>query len=327
MVQRPILTVTLNPALDLTTTVSRLEPQHKLRCSAPRYDPGGGGVNVSRVIAELDGQSVAFVATGGATGAMLEGMLAAAGVSGVYHPVSGETRTSFTVMEEQTGLHYRFVLPGPVQDKATAEALLAGILAAVPGEGAYLVLSGSLLPGLPPDFYGQVTRAAQARGAAVILDAHGEDLRLALDARPHIIRVNHIEAAELSGIADAEASAHVLSQSLIAQQRAEIVLVSLEEHGTLVTTADSQFEVHPPVVAVRSMVGAGDSFVGALTLALARGEGLVEAVRRGVAAAAAAVTTEGTQLCQSDRVDALFDATWVEVGASGNQVGVSGLGS
>lgn len=317
MVQRPILTVTLNPALDLTTAVPRLEPQHKLRCGAPRYDPGGGGVNVSRVIAELDGQSTAFVATGGATGAMLEAMLAAAGVSGVYHPVTGETRTSFTVMEEQTGLHYRFVLPGPVQDEAAGQALLAGIASALPAEDAYVVLSGSLLPGLPADFYGQVTRAVQARGAAVILDAHGDDLRLALDARPHVIRVNHIEAAELSGIADAEASAHVLSQSPIAQQRAEIVLVSLEEHGTLVTTADSQFEVHPPRVAVRSMVGAGDSFVGALTLSLARGEGLPEAVRRGVAAAAAAVTTEGTQLCQSERVDALFDATWIEPGTSG----------
>jgi len=318
--QRPILTVTLNPALDLTTAVPRLEPQHKLRCSAPRYDPGGGGVNVSRVIAELEGQSVAFVASGGATGAMLAGMLAAAGVRGVYHPVSGETRTSFTVMEEETGLHYRFVLPGPAQDETAAEALLAGIVAALPGESAYVVLSGSLLPGLPPDFYGQVTRAVQARGAAVILDAHGNDLRFALDARPHIIRVNHIEAAELSGIANPEASAHVLSQTLIAQQRAEIVLVSLEEHGTLVTMPQTQFEVHPPPVAVRSMVGAGDSFVGALTLWLARGAALPEAVRRGVAAAAAAVTTEGTQLCQSERVDELFDATWIKAGTPGDDL-------
>lgn len=318
MAQRPILTVTLNPALDLTTAVPRLEPQHKLRCSAPRYDPGGGGVNVSRVITELGGESLAFVATAGATGAMLAGLLAASGVAGVYHPVPGETRTSFTVMEEQTGLHYRFVLPGPVQDEAVAVALLDGIVAALPAEAGYVVLSGSLLPGLPPDFYGQVTDAVQARGAAVILDAHGDDLRLALDARPHIIRVNHIEAAELSGIADPEASAHVLSQSLIAQQRAEIVLVSLEEHGTLVTTPQMQFEVHPPAVAVRSMVGAGDSFVGALALSLARGRALPEAVRQGVAAAAAAVTTEGTQLCQSDRVAQLFDATWIEPEPAGS---------
>ena len=158
------------------------------------------------------------------------------------------------------------------------------------------MLSGSLLPGLPADFYGQVTRAVQARGAAVILDAHGDDLRLALDARPHIIRVNHIEAAELSGIADAEASAHVLSQSLIAQQRAEVVLVSLEEHGTLVTTADSQFEVHPPRVAVRSMVGAGDSFVGALVWSLQQGQALPEAFTWAMAAGSAALLTPGTGL-------------------------------
>lgn len=306
MKQRPILTVTLNPALDLTTTVPRLEPQRKLRCTAPRYDPGGGGVNVSRVIHELDGHSAAFVAIAGSTGVHLAGLLKQQGVDARFWEASGETRTSFTVMEEQTGLHYRFVLPGPEQPPAEAEALLSAVMGAMPDKCAYVVLSGSLLPGLPADFYGQLTQRAQERGAAVILDAHGTDLRAALASRPHIIRVNHLEAAELTGISEPGVSARVLSQRLIEQQVAEVVLVSLGDQGTVVATQSSHFQVRPPIVSVRSMVGAGDSFVGAFALALARGRPLEDATRFGVAAAAAAVTTEGTSLCDSRMTERLY---------------------
>jgi len=304
--QRPILTVTLNPALDLTTSVAKLEPQRKLRCAPPRYDPGGGGVNVSRVIRELGGRSRAFVAIAGSTGGHLADLLAQQGVDASFWDVEGETRTSLTVMEEVTGLHYRFVLPGPTQPEPSGEALLDGILAAMPADCAYVVLSGSLLPGLPPDFYAQLTQATQARGAQAVLDAHGADLKLALPARPHIIRINHLEAAELTGISEPGISARVLSSRLIEQQVAEIVLVALGEQGTLVATPTEHFQVRPPVVNVRSMVGAGDSFVGAFTLALARGGSLEDATRYGVAAAAAAVTTEGTSLCDRQATEALF---------------------
>src|SRR6476660_9435452 len=109
----PVLTVTLNPALDLTTSVERLKPLRKLRCAAPRFHPGGGGVNVSRAIKELGGESRAFVAVGGQTGGQLRRLLDRAGLDVDYWPLSGETRTSFTVMDEAAKVPYRFLLPGP----------------------------------------------------------------------------------------------------------------------------------------------------------------------------------------------------------------------
>ncbi len=300
-----ILTITLNPALDVTTTTERLKPQQKLRCNAPRFDPGGGGINVSRAIGELGGESRALVALGGASGAQLRGLLEAEGLSFEAFPVEGETRFSLTVMEAATGLHYRFVLPGPEQHVEFEDRLLARIGELVGPDCRYVVGSGSLLPGVAENFYGKLARLVAGRGARLVLDTHGAALRAAIESRPYLIRVNHLEAQELLG-GRAGTAAHRLARDLVDRHFTEAAIVTLGDRGAIVATAGSETEILPPHVTVRSTVGAGDSFVGALTLGLARGWPLVTAARYGVAAAAAAVTTEATQLCEADRVAELF---------------------
>jgi 6-phosphofructokinase 2 len=300
-----ILTVTLNPALDVTATVDRVEPQQKLRCSEPRHDPGGGGVNVSRAIMELGGSSRAFVALGGGIGDHYRRLIEGSGLEFRIWPYQGETRFSLTVMEEATGKHYRFVMPGPSQAEGEADRLLAAIEESI-GNCRYVVLSGSLPPGLPDDFYGRASVVARKHGALAIVDTHGAALRGVLPSRPWLIRLNHLEAQELVGGTDADASAHAAARQLIDQGAAEIVIVAVGADGTIVTTADRQFQVRPPLVPVRSMVGAGDSFVGGLVLGFARGWPLEEATRFAVAAAAAAVTTEGTRLCERPTTERLF---------------------
>lgn len=302
---RPVLTVTLNPALDLTTSVGSIKPLQKLRCAEPRLDPGGGGINVSRAIKELGGESQAFVAIGGHTGEQLRELLRRTGLSVEYWQLPGETRTSFTVMNDENGLPYRFVLPGPAVSPFEATCILDKLTSLVRHRGGYVVASGSLPPGVPNDFYGRLCRRTRELGGRFVIDSHGAALRAATAERPYLVRLNHLEAEELIG-GDSNMAAHSLAKQLIEQQRAEIAIVTVGKRGAIVATADQQLEIEPPRVKVRSGVGAGDSFVAALVFGLANGWPLEDAARYGVAAAAAAVTTEATELCKRETVDAFF---------------------
>lgn len=307
--KRPILTVTVNPALDVYTHVHRLSPQVKLRCSAPLVDPGGGGVNVSRVIHELGGRSTAFVALGGATGAQLASLLTAAGITTQVFPAQGETRTSFTVMEDESGRHFRFVLPGPLQH-ANSKAMSQAIVETTSANGI-VVLTGSLLPGLPNDFYGRLIERVRRLGALTIVDTHGAALRAVIGVCPDILRLNHIEAAELLGTAPT-GNLRQLSEALVLRGAARAVLVSRKEEGTVVASEAGAHWIHPPKVTVRSPVGAGDSFVGAFSLRFAQGSSIVDAARFGVAAASSAVLAEGTGLCRREETERLANQISVE---------------
>lgn len=309
MSQLPILTITLNPALDTTTTVPRLESQRKLRCSLPVLHPGGGGANVSRAIRELGGTSRAFVALGGHTGRQYSDLLHGAGVECIEYPLVGETRTSLTVMEEETGLHYRFVLPGPPQEPRHGEEILAELGNILGGGIGFVVASGSLLPGIADDFYARLGDLVRWHNARLILDTHGIALERALAGRPFLIRLNQIEAQELAAETSGGASPAAAAARLVASGAAEVVVFAMGERGSLVTTQDSQFTIAPPEVTVHSMVGAGDSYVAALTLALARGWSLESANRYGVAAAASAVSREATQLCERTSTERLYNET------------------
>lgn len=312
MDQLPILTLTLNPALDITTTTEKLRPQRKLRCAAPRYDAGGGGVNVSRAISELGGASRAFVMLGGATGEHLLQILDATGIETHVFRSDGDTRFSLTVMEQASGEHFRFVLPGPAQDEATGERLLAAIRAEIGARDGFVVASGTLPPGLPADFYGAIAHEVRAAGARLVLDTSEPALSAAFAARPFCIRVNHLEARDILG-GDPVQAAETLARRLVADGTTEIAIITIGDRGAFVATKDHFTHIAPPHVVVRSTVGAGDSFVAALTLGLARGWPVDKAARYGVASAAAAVTTEATELCRRDVVDHLYAGLLGEV--------------
>lgn len=308
---QPVLTITLNPALDLTTSVGRLEPRQKLRCEPPRYDPGGGGINVSRAIRKLGGDSLAFVALGGATGAQLRALLDEEGVAYTIYDSRGETRISFTVVDRSSDRPYRFVLPGPEQS-GEEDRLLAALADCIGANGfryiVYIVASGSLPPGLAPEFWARLAGRVDAAGARFMLDTSGPALEAAGRSGLFLIKPNREEAQALLGDrAGAPESDAELARALAEQGIAEIVVLTLGRDGAIVAAGDRRFRLRSPDVEVRSTVGAGDSFLAALTLGLARDWSLEDSCRYGIAAAASTVTTEGTELCERAQTERFFE--------------------
>ena len=297
-----IATLTLNPSLDISTMTDAVVPTHKLRCEAPRYDPGGGGINVARVVRILGGEAVAVFPAGGPAGQRLQDLLEADGVDCHAVPIAGLTRESFTVDDRRSGSQYRFVLPGPELTAIEQQRCLDQLssLAPVP---AYIVASGSRPPGVPPDVYARVARLARDIGARLILDTSGEALRQAGDGvyliKPNLRELQDLVGRELRGDAEQVAAA----RALIARGLSEVVVLSLGADGAILVTADGH-ERYPAIdVPVSSAVGAGDSMVGAIALGLVRGLPLGAAVCFGMAAGAAALITPGTELCRREDVE------------------------
>ncbi len=311
-----ILTITLNPAIDMTTAVAALAPGIKLRCEEPRLDPGGGGINISRVIKELGGASTALVAIAGATGGLIRELLDAAGLDTEFVQAAGLTRQSFAVHDRETGEQYRFVLPGPRQRSEFADTILAAVSRLIAKRRYdYVAASGSLPPGLPDDFYGRLGDTVAAWGARLILDTSGAALRAAFGHRIFLVKPDHTEAralAEALGI-NAEGP-ESLARRLLADGGAETVIITLGPDGALLASSAGCLHVRPPKVEVVSAVGAGDSFIGALCLGLARDWPIEQAFAYGVAAAAAAVLTPATELAHKTDVEQLHAAIMADPG-------------
>ncbi len=300
-----ILTVTLNPALDVATSVSKVADTHKLRCAAAHIHPGGGGINVARVVQRLGGDCLALYLAGGLNGQQLAQLLDQEQVRSHSLSVTGQTRECFSVHETSSGLDFRFVLPGPDVAPFEWQACLDYVshLDAAP---QYLVASGSLPPGVPDDFYARLARLAKARGSRVVLDTSGPALAAALAEGVYLVKPSLRELREFSGQPlGTQAQWRDAAQQLIHAGQAQIVALSLGEDGALLVTADQAWRARPIPVTVQSTIGAGDSFVGGMVWALNRGANVEEAFRYGMAAGAAAVLSTGTGLCQSADVERL----------------------
>ncbi|HYQ38877.1 MAG TPA: 1-phosphofructokinase family hexose kinase [Pseudomonas sp.] len=302
-----IATLTLNPAMDLSTSAARVEPTRKLRCSLPHYDPGGGGINVARVVKALGGDSVAIYPAGGPFGDMLERILADLGLTQVRVAIAGDTRESFTVDETGSGQQYRFVLPGPALSAAEQQACLDAIAALDPLP-AYLVLSGSFPPGVEVSFFDRMAALARRIGAKLVFDCSGEALQYAASRGGiHLLKPSLSELSTLMGrpiVGAAEQDAAL--RTLIAQGAAEVVVLSLGGEGAVLASKAGIERFGAMDVPVRSAVGAGDSMVGAIVLALSRGHSLHDAVRYGIAAGSATIMQPGTELCRVEDVERLF---------------------
>ncbi len=302
----PIVTVTVNPCIDESADVDRVVPDRKLRCGPPRYEPGGGGINVARAVRRLGGDALAIYPAGGAAGDLLSALLDREGLAHRPLKIAGWTRENLNVREESTGHQYRFVLPGPELTLAEREALLAEVAALRPFP-AYLVASGSLPPGVPADFLARLARLARERGARFVLDASGEAARRGLEEGVFLVKPSLREFQHLAGLADAEES-HLVAECgrWIGSGRCEVVVLSLGAAGVLWVTADASERLPSPTVPVRSTVGAGDSMLAGIVLRLQQGAGLRDAVRFGVAAGAATVMNPGTELCRRPDVERLY---------------------
>lgn len=296
-----VVTVTLNPAVDESTSVDRVVPEDKLRCDAPTFEPGGGGLNVSRVLARLGVDGLALWTRAGTTGEQLSDLLDATEVPHQAIEVSGMTRTNVVVYERNSTHQYRFGMPGPNLSEADLRVVLGAVLEAARG-AEYLVLSGSLPPGAPEDLYAQLARATPPH-TKVVLDTSGAALSEGLKAGVDLVKPNLGELARWAGRPlEDDAQIQAAATSLVASGHAAHVVVSLGAGGALAVGPDGVFEARAPTVPIRSKVGAGDSMVGGLVLGLTRGLPLDQVLKYGVAAGAAAVMTPGSELCWAEDV-------------------------
>ncbi|MBU2062110.1 MAG: 1-phosphofructokinase family hexose kinase [Bacteroidetes bacterium] len=300
-----ITTVTVNPALDKSTHLRGLVPEQKIRCDAPRYDAGGGGINVSKAIARLNGESLALFTAGGPTGEMIKELLLKEGIKVDPITVQNWTRESFVAVDDNTNSQYRFGFPGAALSESEKEKVLEKVKAIATD---YLVLSGSLNEGLPTDFYKQIAEIAKESNIKVIVDTSGESLQKVLETNVYLIKPNVGELAKLVGVDRLEMEeVNDAAKKIIAQGSAEIIVVSLGPQGAALITKDSYDYVPAPNVAKKSTVGAGDSMVGGMVWALSQNKSLQEVLRWGVACGSAATMNEGTQLFKIEDANRLFE--------------------
>lgn len=287
-----ILTVTPNPSLDRTVEVPRLVRGGVLRATAAQVDPGGKGVNVSRVLAAAELATVAVLPSGGRVGARLADLLAPQGVPVVAVAVQGTTRSNTTLVEPD-GTTTKVNEPGPELSGPEAAALEAQV-AELAGRASWVVTAGSLPAGLPVDFHARIVRAAHASGAKVAVDTSGAPLAAAVAAGPDLVKPNLAELAELVGrellsLGEVLAAAEELRAGGVAA-----VLVSLGERGALLVDASGAHHACTAAVTVRSTVGAGDSTLAGFLAATTTGSPGAAALVSAVAFGAAAVQLPGS---------------------------------
>jgi len=310
------LTVTLNPTLDVSTSVERLIDHEKLRCQSEQEQVGGGGINVSHVIHCLGATGKALFPSGGWRGQQITSRLTDTGIDCLPVPISQENRQCFTVYELQTGHEYRFILPGPTLLERDWRAMLDVLDTNLPSQ--FLIASGSLPPGLPADFYAQVAFRAQQKNPdlKVVVDTSGPALAQAIEAGVFMIKPSLKEFAELTGTQSHDDASCVLAcRALIRQGKCQVIAVTLGSKGSIIVTASEALRVDPLPVKVTSTVGAGDSFVGGFLWSLAQCPEWRRAAAIGTAAATAALQTQG-QL-SFDRAVILKDSERVRIQSLG----------
>jgi 6-phosphofructokinase 2 len=302
-----IVTLTINPSIDQSCTIDSMTPDRKLNCRDVRFEPGGGGINVSRAIRELQGESTAIYASGGANGRRLQGLLEAEDIVR-QDPIEieNETRINLMVYEDSSGEQFRLGMPGPEVQEAEYNACLDAI--GQLDEGTHVVASGSLPPGVPDQFYAQVARAAAKAGCRCIVDSRGKPLKEAAKAGIYLLKPNHREFQSIVGTEiEDEQQQEAEARNLIERGTCEVLVLSLGAGGVLLVTKDLALRVRSPSVPIRSKVGAGDSMVAGIVLGLARDMNVPESAYHGVAAGAAAVMTPGSELCRKADTDRLFN--------------------
>jgi 6-phosphofructokinase 2 len=301
-----IVTLTMNPAIDVSASVKQMMTEHKIRCLKTRRDPGGGGINVARVAHRLGADVMAIYPIGGQIGKLLHRLVEREDIASLVTPSHVETRENFTAYEEETGAQYRFVLPGSRLHRAEWEAVLDR-LASLTEAPRFVVASGSMPPGAPDDFFAQVARHAKALGAKTVVDTSGPALAAALAEGVTIIKPNLVELTQyVTGPLERVHDRIAACRQLAADGRAEIVALTLGDQGSLLVTAERAWRALPLKIEAVSTVGAGDSFLGGLVAALAAGKPLEDAFRVAVAAASGAVRMPGTGLCQPEDVNRLL---------------------
>lgn len=300
-----ILTLTVNPALDVYTQVDHIESNEKLRCAAPTTDPGGGGVNVSRVIKRMGATSKAIYAKGGYTGDIFSKLLEDEGVDQDPVEVKSNLRQNFAVTETSTGELYRFGMPGAELEDSEYERILEKIDHYK--EADFLVASGSLPPGAPVDFYARVAKRAKKNDIKLILDTSGAAFQPVLEEGVFLVKPNMNELQDLfRRKAESEEEQKKLLLEVLEKYNVEVIVASLGARGAFLATKNKVTHYPAPTVEHVSSIGAGDSMVAGISYNLSRGSSLRDAVFMGLACGSATIKSPGTELLKREDAEELY---------------------
>jgi 6-phosphofructokinase 2 len=304
-----IVTITMNPAVDKSTSINKLVPEKKMRCSELITEAGGGGINISKAIKELGGESLAVFPSGGMNGRLLENYLTKRQINFKSIPVEHDTRENIVVRETDTNSQYRFVMPGASLSEKEAQ-LCIDLLQQLQPRPSCIVASGSLPPGLPENFFGQLAKVVKQLNARFIIDTSGKPLQLAAKEGVYLLKPNLTELCALVGKEHLEVNeVDDAAMEVIQQGSCEVMVVSMGPSGALLVTRDGCEHIPTPTVKKQSTVGAGDSMVAGMVWMLEQGKSLSEMVRFGVACGTAATMNPGTQLFKKEDVYRLYD--WI----------------
>jgi 6-phosphofructokinase 2 len=306
-----IATVTLNPSLDKIVTVEELVVDEANRWTSLRRDPGGKGINVSRVVHELGGETIAYGFIGGIDGETLKHLLQQQKVPFDFTPIEGEIRSNFIITDLKTHRQTRIDAPGPHILNRELKKLIQKITHIKP-KPDFIVFAGSVPPGVPADIYRQLIEKVKSSGIKTVLDSDNQWLKEGIKAKPNVIKPNVHEAEELLETNLKDEAAIVEALKTLVKRGIEIAVISRSKDGLIIANEEKILKVTPPQVEVRSTVGAGDSTVAGLVLKLSQGHGIEEASRWAVAAGTAATLTPGTELCRREDVERLLPQVKVE---------------
>lgn len=306
-----IATVTFNPTLDKSVTVDGLVVDEANRWTSFRRDPGGKGINVSRVVHELGGETIAYGFIGGIDGEILKQLLQQQGVPFDFTPIKGEIRSNFIITDLQTYRQTRIDAPGPLISKEELDGLVNKIKNITP-KPDFLVLAGSVPPGVPDDIYRQLIEDAKKRGIKTVLDSDDAWIREGIKAKPNIIKPNVHEAAELLGVKLKNEGTIIKAVRSLLAQGIEIVAISRGKDPLIISDGKKMLKLTPPQVEVSSTVGAGDSAIAGLVMRLSQGASFEDAARLAVAAGTATALTPGVELCHREDVERLLPLVKVE---------------
>jgi 6-phosphofructokinase 2 len=294
-----IVTITFSPCIDKSTSVSSLIAEKKLRCAAPKLEPGGGGINVARAIKKLGGEAIAIFPSGGYTGKFFNHLMEIENVPSIIIETTNETRENIIVLDESTNNQYRFGMPGTPLSENEWQQCLKAVEEITDAE--FIIASGSLPPGVPLNIYAQLAKIAKNKNAKFVVDTSGEALKEAAAEGVYLLKPNLGELSALSGIEKIDnGNVEEVAKGLIGKNCCRVIVVSLGALGAILVTKNET------IVDRKSTVGAGDSMVAGIVYALSKGMNLKQALQYGVACGTAATLNTGTELCKKEDVEKLF---------------------
>lgn len=300
----PVITLTFSPCIDKSTTVLSLIPEKKLKCSTPKLEPGGGGINVARAIKKLGGDAIAVFPSGGYTGKFFNYLVEKEGVESIIVETEAETRENIIVLEESTNNQYRFGMPAGALQENEWKSCVEAIEKTDP---EFIVVSGSMPPGVPLTVFDQLAGIAKNKKAKLVVDTSGNALKHAVTTGAYLIKPNLGELASLAEIQKVELDkVEEISKEVIEKYKCEVIIVSLGKNGAMLVTKDATFNAIPPDVERKSTVGAGDSMVAGIIYSLSKGMDLKQVLQYGVACGTAATMNPGTELCNKKDADFLY---------------------